>query len=150
MRTFIRVALGLTFLTVAFAACGSPKKDGDQPTPTPTQTAIPAAPVPPTGSPLVGLVLSGGWTNPRRLPAPVNTIGWEDSANISADGKRLYFSYTQYSQQALATSGMFVIYGPTRPGQKGPDFDIYEATITSGGWTVVDSSVNDLTPTLSE
>lgn len=32
-----------------------------------------------------------GWTEPFRLPPPVNSTGWESQPSISADGKTLYF-----------------------------------------------------------
>ena len=138
----IAYALSAVAVTLVAVACGSKAKK--------QVTTIPAAPVPPVGAPLVGITFMDGWTNPHALPDGVNTPGWEDSSNVSADGKTLYFSYTQYDQQALATSGALVISGPPRPGEKGPAFDIYEATIDNGAWNVADSTVNSADPNLSE
>lgn len=115
-----------------------------------TPPEIPAAPTPPVAGAIPNLVLSDGWSDARKLPAEINTIGWEDSANVSADGKTLYFSYTQYDYQALASSGQLLVTGPVRPGQHGPAFDIYEATIDGSAWSVADSSVNSSDPNLSE
>ena len=140
MRTIILGGIGLLLA----AGCGAKKSDAGTPTPVPT------APAPPVGTALTGITLLDGWTNPHALPDGVNTIGWEDSSNISADGKTLYFSYTQYDQGILASSGTLVITGPARAGQKGPAFDIYEATIDAGAWNIVDSTVNLPDPNLSE
>jgi hypothetical protein len=102
------------------------------------------SPVPPTGDPITGLTLGDGWTDPRALPGPVDTSGWEDSSIISADGTRLYFAYTQYDYAALQ-NGQLVVTGPTRPGEPGPQFNIYEATFAAGdagAWVVTPSTVN--------
>ena len=32
------------------------------------------------------------WSNPRALPAPVNTRAYEDSARVSTDGRHLFWS----------------------------------------------------------
>jgi hypothetical protein len=150
MRTLVRVSLLATAASLLLLACGGSKKSDGGSTPTPTPTPIPTAPPPPTDADLAGITVLDGWSSPRSLPAPVNTLGWEDSSNVSADGKTLYFSYTQYDPAALASNGSLVITGPARPGQKGPAFDIYEATIAGGTWNVADSTVNDPDPDLSE
>ncbi len=138
MRTILLACVAVSLAT----GCAAKKSD-----PAP----IPAAPAPPVAGAIQGLTLAGGWTNPRALPAEINTIGWEDSANISADGKTLYFSYTQYDFAALASSShTLVLTGPNRPGMKGPGFDVFEATIAGGAWSVADSTVNSADPQLSE
>lgn len=109
----------------------------------------PQAPDPPVGRALQGITFGDGWTDPRELPSPVSTDGWEDSAFISADGTTLYFAYSRYDAEKLM-QGTVVVDGPDRPGQKGPAFDIYEATFSGGLWTAVNSTVNDPNPDLHE
>ena len=105
----------------------------------------PQAPNPPVGAALKGLQFFEGWTNPRKLSAPVNTTGWEDSAIISYDGATLYFAYTPLDYYAF-TQGNHVEVGPTgppeRPGQHSFYFDIYEARIQNGTWVIENSSAN--------
>ncbi|MBI5526876.1 MAG: PD40 domain-containing protein [Deltaproteobacteria bacterium] len=109
----------------------------------------PRAPEPPVGRELLGIAFGDGWTDPRELPSPVSTGGWEDSAYISADGTTLYFGYSRYNAEELM-QGNPVIDGPDRPGQKGPAFDIYDATFPGGQWTVTNSAVNHPNPDLHE
>lgn len=136
--------LALCVLSVAVFACAADEGDDDDDdgggTPTPTNTDAPAPPV--LGA-IPDLALSDGWTNPRRLADDVNTSGWEDSSFISADGRTLYFGYSRGNITLLVNSGMQVADGPNRPGHHFDGFDIYEATIEDGAWTVVNSSVND-------
>jgi hypothetical protein len=109
------------------------------------------SPAPPTGDPITGLTLGDGWTDPRALPEPVDTPGWEDSSIISADGTRLYFAYTQYDYEALQ-NGQLVVTGPARPGEPGPQFNIYEASIAggdAGAWVVTPSTVNSTDASVS-
>jgi hypothetical protein len=106
------------------------------------------SPAPPTGDPITGLTLGDGWTDPRALPEPVDTSGWEDSSIISADGTRLYFAYTQYDYGALQ-NGQLVVTGPARPGEPGPQFNIYEATVDAGAWIVTPSTVNSTDASVS-
>lgn len=96
---------------------------------------------PPVGAPIVGLELFGGYTDPRELPPPVSTSGWEDSSFISPDGTTLYFGYARFNFTAL-TRGELVVDGPDRPGHAGAGFDVYEARITAGGWDVLRSTMN--------
>jgi hypothetical protein len=128
----------------------APAGDGSVGLDAPADGDIPSAPTPPVGDPLIGLELFDGWTEPRALPAPVNTTGWEDSAFISADGRTLYFGYTRYDYTALSQNQMLVVTGPDRPGQHGNAFDIYEARISGAAWIVDNSTVNDPDPNLSE
>lgn len=111
----------------------------------------------PTAGPLCGLTLYGGWQNPRALPAPVNTRGWEDSPFISADGQTLYFGYTRRNvtwwENCPATFDLLKDCdkkdGAIRPGEEGDYWNVYEATVRDGAWQVVDSSVNQ-DPTISQ
>jgi hypothetical protein len=107
------------------------------------------APTPPMGATLQGLTLFDGWEDPRALAAPVDSIGWEDCAYISASGARLYFGYTQFDYVALR-GGSLVADGPLRPGEIRAGFEIYEATIEDGGWVVAPSSANSSDLTISE
>ncbi|MBW2410407.1 MAG: PD40 domain-containing protein [Deltaproteobacteria bacterium] len=105
----------------------------------------PEAPDPPVGAALKGLQFFEGWKNPHKLGAPVNTVGWEDSAIISYDGATLYFAYTPLDYYAF-TRGNHVEVGPSgppeRPGQHGFYFDIYEARIQNSIWVIENSSAN--------
>lgn len=96
---------------------------------------------PPTGDAIVGLELFDGWTDPRELPPPVTSTGWEDSSFISPDGTTFYFGYARLDYTALSQK-VGLVTGPDRPGQVGAGFDIYEARIGATGWDVVHSSVN--------
>jgi hypothetical protein len=42
---------------------------------------------------IVDLLTHSGWSSPVLLPSKINTSGWEDSANITPDGTRLYWAY---------------------------------------------------------
>jgi hypothetical protein len=103
-----------------------------------------APPIPgvPTGAPLVGLTLFGGWQPARALPAPIHSDGWEDSSFISSDGRRLYFGYTQKDVTLWTEDEVAVYDGAPRPGARSEQWNIYEATIVDGGWSVVDSTAN--------
>jgi hypothetical protein len=115
----------------------------------PQAEAISDSGSPPVGEKLVGLKLFEGWTDPRALPEPVNTSGWEDSAYISSDGTTLYFGYTAYDYHQLQAHKRLVT-GPNRPGQSGPAFDIYSARFADGAWRVTHSTVNSPDPNLHE
>ena len=47
------------------------------------------APEPPVADSLSGVEFFEGWSDPRSLPFPVNTSGWEDSSFISPDDMAL-------------------------------------------------------------
>ena len=96
---------------------------------------------PPTGDAIAGLELFDGWTDPRELPPPVTSIGWEDSSFISPDGTTLYFGYARFDFTALS-QGQLLVTGPMRPGHEGVGFDVYEARIGATGWDVTRSTVN--------
>ncbi len=103
----------------------------------------PAAPQPPTGETIVGLDFLADWSSPRALSDSVNTVGWEDSAFISADGTTLYYGFTPLDFSALM-EGREEQTGVTMPGHVGLGFDIYEATISGQDWSVSRSSVNNV------
>lgn len=107
------------------------------------------APDPPVAGALQGIQFFEGWTDPRKLADPINTAGWEDSAFISYDGALLYFGYIPLDYYEF-TQGHHVVAGPTgapeRPDQHGDSFDIYEARIQGGSWTIENSSANSANP----
>jgi hypothetical protein len=90
---------------------------------------------------ITGLQLFDGWTDPRALPAPVNTVGWEEASQISASGTRLYFSYTPADFTALV-AGVPVLVGPRRPGENRDGLQLFEATFDAGPWVVNVSSAS--------
>ncbi len=60
--------------------------------------------------------VSSEWNKPQNLGAPVNTLGWEDGAYITGDGKKLYFAYfggdlIKYLQHGQSTD---YLRGPDR------------------------------------
>lgn len=122
--------------------------DTPGPSPPPADAALPA-PTPPVGESLSGLQFYEGWVDPRALPAPVSTEGWEDSSFVAPEGTTLYFGFSPLNHLAF-TEGRVEIDGPDRAGQHGPAFDIYEARIEAGAWQVVNSSVNAPDPELHE
>ena len=140
-RSALSALLALCVLSAAAVACGPEEAadDADGPTPTPTTTDAPAPPV--LGS-IADLALADGWTNPRWLADDVNTVGWEDSSFISPDGRTLYFGYSRGNITMLVNSGMNIADGPMRPGHHYDGFDVYEATIEDGAWSVVNSTMN--------
>ncbi|MBI5229240.1 PD40 domain-containing protein, partial [Candidatus Micrarchaeota archaeon] len=79
--------------------------------------------------------VAAGWSTPINLGPPINTLGWEDSAFISPDGKTLYFSYANFDWLTLIISGKRVKTGP----DKGLDpTDLCDAMVsqkTDSGWT---------------
>jgi hypothetical protein len=104
----------------------------------------------PTGEALAGLTLFGGWRPARALPAPIHSDGWEDSSFISADGRTLYFGYTQKNATIWLQQAVAVYDGAPRPGAKSAMWNIYEAEVRDGGWTVVDSTANFDDPNASQ
>ena len=126
--------------------CGDARTPTDQ---SAVQSTVAPAPAPPVADSLAGVEFFEGWSDPRSLPFPVNTSGWEDSSFISLDGNTLYFGYSRLNHIALS-EGRVVVDGPDRPGQNGPAFDIYEARIEANAWRVTHSSVNAPDPELHE
>jgi hypothetical protein len=113
-------------------------------------TSPPEIPGVPTGAPLVGLTLAGGWQPARALPAPVNSLGWEDSSFISSDGRTLYFGYTQKDATIWEQQGVAVFDGAPRPGARSELWNIYEATVHGAAWEVIDSTANFDDPNASQ
>jgi hypothetical protein len=119
----------------------SPSSDagGDAPVDGEATDAAPLAPA--VGDSLSGLTFFDGWTNPRALTSAVNTSGWEDSAFIAPGGGRLYFGYTRLNfDQAILGNG--VVDGPSRSGEHGAQFDVYEADLGPSNWSVINSTMN--------
>ncbi len=102
----------------------------------------PAAPRPPMGTALNGPTFRTGWQNPHTLPDSINTVGWEDSSFISADGTTLYFGYSRLDFSVLVFEGRLEVQGPERPGHRGIEFDIYTGTINGNQWQVENLAVN--------
>ncbi len=59
------------------------------------------------------------WENPELIEGDVNTIGWEDSAYISADGETLSFFYLR--GDLLNIAGILKYYTPVDQGGLGGD-----------------------------
>lgn len=60
-----------------------------------------------------------GWGTPELVPGAVNSIGWEDSAFISADGKTLSFFYLR--GDLLHYNEMLNYHAPVKEGGLGGD-----------------------------
>jgi len=78
---------------------------------------------------------SGGWSEPRRLPAPVNTPAHEIGASVARSGA--------------------VYFASTRPGGRG-EFDLWRARPQGDGWAepenlgaAVNSEGTELSPAIS-
>jgi hypothetical protein len=75
------------------------------------------------------ITIAGEWNSPQELPDPVNSPGWEDSPQISADGNALYFTYFRIDP-ILWGSKKKVRLGPMRPDwPKGDPFETYGAEL---------------------
>lgn len=73
---------------------------------------------------------------PVALAAPVNSAGWEDSPQISPDGKSLYFSYFRVDPILFKSAGVLRVAGPIRPGWTTiSPFDILGADIYVARWS---------------
>lgn len=97
-------------------------------------------PVPPTAEAITGLLIGDGFVEPRALAAPLNTVGWEDSPQISAAGT-LYFAYAR-ADYNTAIQGVYSLLGPKRPGQTRDTPEIFEARVEAGAWNIVVSEAN--------
>ena len=60
--------------------------------------------------------VSPEWNSAERLPEPINSAGWEDSAHILPDGKTLYFTYFRADLLLGQVYGTLRVAGPERPG----------------------------------
>ncbi|MBI2572190.1 MAG: PD40 domain-containing protein [Candidatus Schekmanbacteria bacterium] len=105
---------------------------------------------PPVGQPIAGLSFDLGWGDPRALPSPINSSGWEDSPFILPSGAELYFGYTRIDAGRLLENNELVDSGPDRPGQNGAPFDIYSARVEGDGWVVEHHPANSPDPGYNE
>lgn len=77
---------------------------------------------------------------PELLPSPINTFGWEDSAEINGTGNVLTFLYTRLDLHNAAQGRPEVhLHTPPRPGfsdrpNKRYDSDLYSASFSLGKW----------------
>lgn len=75
------------------------------------------------------------WLPPEILPAPVNSRGWEDSAEVSWDGDKILFLYSPCDIR----TGAKIDPGPRKGWESGRlDSDIMLATREGQGWKVED------------
>ena len=76
-----------------------------------------------------------------RTAAAINTIGYEDSPFLSADGEHLYFMYTPYTMWPAFFGKSPILVGPERVGHHinrlnpWEDSDIYVSTLENGTWS---------------
>jgi hypothetical protein len=83
-----------------------------------------------------------GWGKPQLAPGDLNSLGWEDSADISGDGKTIHIAYISadfYSwfRDENGHPGRFAQFqrGPDR-GNKPPfSIDSLESKLVDGKWT---------------
>lgn len=113
-------------------------------------TGLCAAPAPPVGVAVEGIEFGEGWRNPRLLPAPIQSDGWEDSPFISSDGSTLYFGFSSWDATQLIFNSAVVDGGTTRPGQVSDRFDIYSASFETGSWVVDHHPTNSADTGFSE
>jgi Tol biopolymer transport system component len=76
-----------------------------------------------------------------RAASAINTIGYEDSPFLSADGTHIYFMYTPYTMWPVFFGKSPVLVGPERYGHhintRNPweDSDIYVTRLEDGAWS---------------
>ncbi|MGH7487238.1 MAG: hypothetical protein ACREMY_16810 [bacterium] len=107
---------------------------------------------PPLGETLKGVSFADGWGELHALPAPVQIQGgWTDSLMASASGLKLYYAYSRYDFFDFYTSNgsQQAVTGPAN-GSGSDTFKIFEADLTSTGWTTSLSSVNSSDPSIVE
>ncbi|MBI5229622.1 PD40 domain-containing protein [Candidatus Micrarchaeota archaeon] len=85
--------------------------------------------------PVETIPVAEGWSTPINLGPPVNTLGWEDSAFISPDGKTLYFSYANFDWLTFMISGKRVKTGPDKGLNPTDLCDAMVSQKTDSGWT---------------
>jgi len=108
--------------------------------PTTTKTTY-SAWNPPLGDSIPGgIILAEGWSTPKLVASPVNYTqngGWSDSVTVSRDGKTIYFGYTPVDYFIFETTQAMQTTGPVRTSDQTTNaFQIYQATITSTGFTL--------------
>jgi hypothetical protein len=86
------------------------------------------------------LTVAPEFQSPTPLPAPVSLTGWEDSAQITLDGKRLYFTYFRIDPIFLIALGQIRL-GETRTGWPTQPYaaygsELYRSTNVNGVWQV--------------
>ncbi len=64
------------------------------------------------------------WGPPELVPSDVNSEGWEDSAQISSDGSKLYFQY--FPGDMFRTEEVFKFHRPLAQGGLGADPKLYD------------------------
>jgi hypothetical protein len=91
----------------------------------------------PTGAPIAGATLADGWTDLRALPAPLAIQGgWTDSLFAQTEGLHLRFGYEPADFYQFYKSQTQVITGPELLGETGDTFQLFDATLTTTGWTI--------------
>jgi hypothetical protein len=69
------------------------------------------------------------WSSPQELPEPVNSLGWEDSPQVTPDGNAIYFTYFRIDPILWGTKKKLRL-GPMRPNwPKGEPFESYGAEL---------------------
>jgi hypothetical protein len=101
-----------------------------------------AAWTPPVGDSLQGVTFHEGWEDLRQLSPPVSNDGWNDSPFATPDGKRIYFAYTQWDFFKLYRGSGIFATGEARSGMTSPEFDLFQADLTTTGWEVSRHPVN--------
>jgi len=92
---------------------------------------------------LVMKSVGGRWGQPRKVEGLVNTDGWEDGANITADGEYLFIQYLPITPSCLwqaepdldspeCSKARGPVTGPERPGMPGADRVASDGTILHG------------------
>ncbi|HEX4417734.1 MAG TPA: hypothetical protein VH165_07535 [Kofleriaceae bacterium] len=161
----IRWEAVLTILPLA--ACAAP--DAPDPAPDPAPDIAPGAapdtrigagavqpPDPwtaPLGPAIAGATLADGWTDLRALPAPLAIQGgWTDSLFALPDGLHLRFAYepTDFFQFFHSNGATQVITGPQLLGMTGTTFKLFDATLTSSGWSIATDPAGSPDPTIVE
>jgi hypothetical protein len=99
----------------------------------------------PLGSALSGVTLSDGWTDLRALPASMLIDGgWTDSLFATPDGLHLRFAYQplDFFDFFISNGSASMITGPELAGDPAQAFQMFDATLTGSGWTIVADPVD--------
>jgi hypothetical protein len=93
-------------------------------------------------SAIQNLKTNGEWSNPELLDSTINTLGWEDSVNITPDGKTLNFAYFPGDLVGFATKTGFDMSkfaefrkGPERGVTPITSIDLLQSELVDGKWT---------------
>lgn len=68
---------------------------------------------------LAAIGVAPGWGRPERVPGAVNSDGWEDSAQIARDGRRLFFQY--FPGDMFRIEQVFLFHRPKAQGGLGEE-----------------------------